>query len=58
MEHINTFEHKFTINHKWIPRQFYFGIEGTITGKVATGKSLELLDQGLDVPDFGDFIPD
>ena len=56
MEHINTLERKFAVKHKWIPRQFYFAIEGTLTGKAA--KSLERLDQGLDVPNFGDFIPD
>ena len=33
MEHINTLERKFAVKHKWIPRQFYFAIEGTLTGK-------------------------
>ena len=56
MEHVNNLERKFAVKHKWIPRQFYFAVIGTLAGKAL--KKHDRLDQGLEIPKFGDFIPD
>ena len=56
LEHVNELERRLATKHTWTPKQFYYGLAGTLESKVK--QSLVLLERGLEVPRFQDFIPD
>ena len=55
INHVNELERRQTVRHLWLPRQFYFGLQETLTGKAK--ETMALLEKGLERPKLRDFIP-
>ena len=55
MNHVNELERQQASRHKWLPRQFYFALSSTLSGKAK--ETLARLEKGLEAPRLQDFIP-
>ena len=55
MNHVNELERQQASKHLWIPRQFYYALANTLTGKAK--ETLDRLEKGLERPKLQSFIP-
>ena len=55
MNHVNELERQQASKHQWLPRQFYYALSSTLSGKAK--ETLARLEKGLEVPRMRDFIP-
>ena len=54
MEHVNEIERKHASKHKWNPRQFYYALVGSLTGKAR--KTVDMMEKGFEIPKFSDYV--
>ena len=55
INHVNELERQQASKHQWIPRQFYFALSATLSGRAK--ETLARMEKGLEKPKIQEFIP-